>query len=112
MAFQTNSSTSGLFTGNIRAQLTPGHQLPRITAEQMMVLEANFKHNRNPNDLEITFIAAEAGMTETDVRVGLCVPIWEHELSRKSFSAEIFSRVRHKLKIWLQRNGMDRLQAF
>ena len=75
MAFQTNSSTSGLFTGNIRAQLTPGHQLPRITAEQMMVLEANFKQNRNPNDLEITFIAAEAGMTETDVRVGIYVPI-------------------------------------
>ena len=75
MAFKTNSSASGLFTGNIRAQLTPGHQLPRITAEQMMVLEANFKQNRNPNDLEITFIAAEAGMAETDVRVGICVRV-------------------------------------
>ena len=72
MAFQTNpKTTSAMFTGNIRAQLTPGHQLPRTTAEQMVVLETNFKQNRNPNDLEITFIAAEAGMTETDVRVGI-----------------------------------------
>ena len=35
----------------------------------MSVLEDNFKQNRNPNDLEITLIAAEAGMLERDVRV-------------------------------------------
>lgn len=58
-----------MFKGNIRAQLTPVHQLPRTTAEQMSVLEANFKQNRNPNDLEVTLIAAEAGMSEADVRV-------------------------------------------
>ena len=69
---KTNSkTTSAMFTGNIRAQLTPGHQLPWTTAEQMKVLETNFKQNKNPNDLEITFIAAEAGMAETDVRIGI-----------------------------------------
>lgn len=85
MTFQTNlTKNSALFTGNIRAQLTPGHQLPRITAEQMMVLETNFKQNRNPNDLEITFIAAEAGMAEADVR------LW----------------YQHRLAVWRQRQGL------
>ena len=102
MAFQTNSSTSGLFTGNIRAQLTPGHQLPRITAEQMMVLEANFKQNRNPNDLEITFIAAEAGMTETDVRVSIRPSVCGVSLF------EIFNRTRHKLTAT---DGVNHLQS-
>ena len=78
MAYQTNTfGDSSMFSGNIRAQLTPGHQLPRTTAEQMSVLEANFKQNRNPNDLEITLIAAEAGMLERDVRVSVHVhPIY------------------------------------
>ena len=72
MAYQTNTfGDSSMFSGNIRAQLTPGHQLPRTTAEQISVLEANFKQNRNPNDLEITLIAAEAGMLERDVRVSV-----------------------------------------
>ena len=72
MAYQTNTfGDSSMFSGNIRAQLTPGHQLPRTTAEQMSVLEANFKQNRNPNDLEITLVAAEAGMLERDVRVSV-----------------------------------------
>lgn len=85
MAFQANThKTSSMFTGNIRAQLTPGHQLPRTTAEQMTVLETNFKQNRNPNDLEITLISAEAGMSEADVR------LW----------------YQHRLAVWRQRQGL------
>lgn len=59
-----------MFTSNIRAQLTPGYKLPKIRGDQAIVLEENFKQNRNPNDFEISLVSAEAGMSEGDVKVG------------------------------------------
>lgn len=61
--------TSMMFTSSIRAQLTPGYKLPKINGDQIVVLENNFKQNRNPNDFEIALISAEAGMPENDVKV-------------------------------------------
>ena len=53
----------------IRAHLTPAYQLPRVRAEQERVLESNFQQNRNPTDLDVTLIAAEAGLSEENVKV-------------------------------------------
>lgn len=53
----------------LSAHLTPSHLLPKIRVEQEKVLEANFQRNKNPNDLDVTLIAAEAGMLEPDVQV-------------------------------------------
>ncbi|KAJ8316937.1 hypothetical protein KUTeg_004841 [Tegillarca granosa] len=52
----------------LSAHLTPSHLLPKIRVEQEKVLEANFQRNKNPNDLDVTLIAAEAGMLESDVQ--------------------------------------------
>lgn len=54
---------------NIVAHLTPTNLLPRIRAEQENVLEGNFQRNRNPNDLDLTIISAEANLSEDDVKV-------------------------------------------
>ncbi|VDI47734.1 Hypothetical predicted protein [Mytilus galloprovincialis] len=53
---------------NIVAHLTPTNLLPRIRAEQENVLEGNFQRNRNPNDLDLTIISAEANLSEDDVK--------------------------------------------
>ncbi|KAH3707176.1 homeodomain-only protein-like [Dreissena polymorpha] len=73
-----------MFTGNIRAQLTPGHKLPKLNVDQMTSLEENFKQNRNPNDFELSLISAEVGLSEQDVRV------W----------------YQHRLAVWRQRQGL------
>ncbi|OWF38306.1 hypothetical protein KP79_PYT17232 [Mizuhopecten yessoensis] len=56
-------------TGNITAQLTPPYLLPKMRMEQEKVLEENFRKNRNPTDLDVILIAAEAGLMEDDVKV-------------------------------------------
>ena len=53
----------------IQAHLTPTNLLPRIRTEQEQVLEDNFQRNRNPNEFDLTIISAEAGLSETDVKV-------------------------------------------
>lgn len=55
----------------IQAQLSPTHQLPRITDDQLRDLENNFRNNRNPSGLDITIVAAEVGLPETEVKVRL-----------------------------------------
>lgn len=65
-----------MFTGNIRAQLTPGHKLPKLNVDQMTSLEENFKQNRNPNDFELSLISAEVGLSEQDARVFLFINIY------------------------------------
>lgn len=54
---------------NIQAQLTPSTRLPKIKEDQERVLQSNFSSNRNPTDLDLTLIAAEAGLSEEDVKV-------------------------------------------
>jgi hypothetical protein len=54
---------------NIQAQLTPSTQLPRVKTDQEKILESNFSSNRNPTELDVTLIAAEAGLSEEDVKV-------------------------------------------
>lgn len=54
---------------NIQAQLTPSTHLPKIKEDQERVLQSNFSSNRNPTDLDLTLIAAEAGLSEEDVKV-------------------------------------------
>lgn len=48
--------------------------MPKLTGDQLDVLEKNFKQNRNPNDFELALISAEAGMSENDVKV--CVSFY------------------------------------
>ncbi|KAK3094617.1 hypothetical protein FSP39_004081 [Pinctada imbricata] len=69
---------------SIQAQLTPAQQLPRVRAEQEKVLEANFQQNRNPTDLDVTLIAAEAGLSEDETKK------W----------------YRHRLACWRQQQGL------
>ncbi|XP_052773211.1 homeodomain-only protein-like [Mya arenaria] len=76
--------SSMMFTGTIRAQLTPGSRLPRLTVDQMTALEENFKQNRNPNHFELSLISAEVGLSEPDVKV------W----------------YQHRLAVWRQRQGL------
>jgi hypothetical protein len=71
MTSNGTAGTSMMFTSSIRAQLTPGYQMPKIRGDQLDVLEKNFKQNRNPNDFELALISAEAGMSENDVKVFL-----------------------------------------
>lgn len=54
---------------SIQAHLKPSHLLPKIRLEQEKVLENNFKQNRNPSDLDVTLFAAEAGLSEDEVKV-------------------------------------------
>lgn len=54
---------------NIQAQLTPSTRLSKIKEDQERVLQSNFSSNRNPTDLDLTLIAAEAGLSEEDVKV-------------------------------------------
>ncbi|XP_060076585.1 homeodomain-only protein-like [Ylistrum balloti] len=56
-------------TGNITAHLTPPYLLPKMRMEQERVLEENFRKNRNPTDLDVTLIAAEAGLMDDDVKI-------------------------------------------
>lgn len=66
---------------NIQAQLTPSTRLPKIKEDQERVLQSNFSSNRNPTDLDLTLIAAEAGLSEEDVKVrneDKCI-FWQNE---------------------------------
>lgn len=69
MSVASSKESSMMFTSNIKAQLTPGCQLPKLNVDQMTILEDNFKRNRNPNDFDISLISAEAGLPEADVKV-------------------------------------------
>ncbi|CAG5126439.1 unnamed protein product [Candidula unifasciata] len=61
----------------IQAQLSPPNRLPRMSEYQLKLLEKNFQSNRNPSDLDITLIAAEVGLSETEVKRW-----FEHRLAR------------------------------
>lgn len=69
---------------NIQAQLTPSTRLPKIKEDQERVLQSNFSSNRNPTDLDLTLIAAEAGLSEEDVK------LW----------------YQHRLACWRQQQGL------
>ncbi|XP_071090530.1 homeodomain-only protein-like [Haliotis cracherodii] len=68
----------------IQAHLSPSHLLPKIGSEQHKKLEANFRQNRNPSDLDVTLIAAEVGLDEEQVKR------W----------------FRHRLACWRQQQGL------
>ena len=55
----------------IQAHLLPPHHLMPLTSEQQERLESNFQENRNPSYMELTIIAAEVGLKESDVKVRL-----------------------------------------
>ncbi|KAL3859938.1 hypothetical protein ACJMK2_010117 [Sinanodonta woodiana] len=69
---------------SIRAHLTPYQSLPRLSLSQTSLLEENFKQNRNPTELDVVLYAAEAGITEEDVK--------------KWFQ--------HRLAVWRQQQGL------
>ncbi|KAK3579942.1 hypothetical protein CHS0354_020838 [Potamilus streckersoni] len=73
-----------LSKGSIRAHLTEYQSLPRLSLSQTSLLEENFKQNRNPTELEVVLYAAEAGITEEDVK--------------KWFQ--------HRLAVWRQQQGL------
>lgn len=65
-------SASHTGVAGIQAQLSPPNWLPRMSEYQLKMLENNFQSNRNPSDLDITLIAAEVGLSETEVKVRVC----------------------------------------
>uniref|UniRef100_A0A8W8J223 Uncharacterized protein n=1 Tax=Magallana gigas TaxID=29159 RepID=A0A8W8J223_MAGGI len=72
---------------NIQAQLTPSTRLPKIKEDQERVLQSNFSSNRNPTDLDLTLIAAEAGLSEEDVKgfelCNRCLTRFYHAVRRR-----------------------------
>lgn len=78
------SDTMSVSNANIQAQLTPSTRLPKIKEDQERVLQSNFSSNRNPTDLDLTLIAAEAGLSEEDVK------LW----------------YQHRLACWRQQQGL------
>ncbi|GFO12668.1 homeodomain-only protein [Plakobranchus ocellatus] len=71
LSSSSNGSAASLGLSCIQAQLSPSSQLPRVSEYQLKNLEANFKDNRNPSDLDITLISAEVGLSESEVKVRL-----------------------------------------
>lgn len=67
----SDGSTVNMSAQGIQACLTPSHLLPKITAEQEDLLEKSFAEKRNPADFELTIIAAEVGLGENQVKVGI-----------------------------------------
>lgn len=50
------------------AQLAKPGQLVRVTPEQEKILEQTFKENKNVDELTITIVAAETGLSEKDAK--------------------------------------------
>ncbi|BFZ02534.1 hypothetical protein BsWGS_05573 [Bradybaena similaris] len=73
----SKGSASHTGVAGIQAQLSPANRLPRMSEHQLKTLENNFHSNRNPSDLDITLIAAEVGLSETEVKRW-----FEHRLAR------------------------------
>ena len=68
-SLSSSSNGSSASMSGIQAHLSPPNQLPRVTEYQLKTLEANFKDNRNPSDLDLTLISAEVGLPEPEVKV-------------------------------------------
>ncbi|GFS03098.1 homeodomain-only protein [Elysia marginata] len=68
LSSSSNGSTTSTGLSGIQAHLSPPSQLPRVTEYQLKSLEANFKDNRNPSDLDLTLISAEVGLPESEVK--------------------------------------------
>lgn len=68
LSSSSNGSTASTGMSGIQAHLSPPNQLPRVTEYQLKSLEANFKDNRNPSDLDLTLISAEVGLPEEETK--------------------------------------------
>ena len=69
LSSSSNGSSASTGLSGIQAHLSPPNQLPRVTEYQLKSLEANFKDNRNPSELDLTLISAEVGLPESEVKV-------------------------------------------
>ncbi|RUS70789.1 hypothetical protein EGW08_021448 [Elysia chlorotica] len=69
-SLSSSSAGSCASTGlsGIQAHLSSPSQLPRVSDYQLKSLEANFKDNRNPSELDLTLISAEVGLPESEVK--------------------------------------------